>query len=69
MNYAITIGGLLFGLSIIIGVPLALFGIVMLLAGGMSDAPEAGAEASRQGCFVCCLGAAFVVGGVWGLLS
>lgn len=69
MNHAITVGGLLLSLSILVGLVMVFIGALVIFAGGMSDAPTEGAAASKQGCFVFCLGAAFIVGGIWGLLS
>lgn len=62
MNHAITIGGLILALGMIVGLLTAAFGALMLFAGGMSDAPSEGDAAGRQGCIVFLLGAALLVG-------
>lgn len=69
MDHTITVGGILLSLAVLVGLAMAAIGGLMAFAGGMSDAPAEGAAASKQGCFVFCLGCALVVGGIWGLLS
>jgi hypothetical protein len=68
MNHAITIGGLLCTLGIIAGIALTGVGALAIFAGGMSDSPQAGADASKQGCIIAGVGLALLVGSVLGLV-
>jgi hypothetical protein len=69
MNHSITLGGLLLTLMLVGGLGMAGIGLLMIFAGGMSDAPEAGADASRQGCLVALVGLVLSGLALWGLLS
>lgn len=68
MNHAITLGGLLSTLLALGGLATLGFGGLMVFAGGMSDAPEAGESASSQGCVVFVIGALMLGVGLWGML-
>jgi hypothetical protein len=69
MNHAITVGGLLLTLGLIVGLATAAIGALMVFAGGMSDAPAEGSDASRKGCFIGLLGLALFGASIWGMLS
>jgi hypothetical protein len=62
MNHAITIGDLLLCFGALIGVVCAAIGILMFAAGGMSDAPELGDAAAKQGCVTALVGLTVLVG-------
>ena len=61
MNHTVTVGGLLAAIVILIGLGVGVFGCLAFMAGGMSDAPEAGDAAGRTGCICMAIGAASVV--------
>jgi hypothetical protein len=65
MNHSITLGDLLLGLLAIGGFGAVGFGLLMVFAGGMSDAQEVGAEAGRQGCRVALFGIVALVAATW----
>jgi hypothetical protein len=67
MNHAITIGGLLLSLILVGGLGAVGIGGLMILAGGMSDAPSEGDAAGRQGCTLAITGLV-VAGAAIGLL-
>lgn len=69
MNHAITIGGLLLTVGVIAGLAAAAIGLLMIFAGGMSDAPAAGDEASKQGCIVALIGVVLLVGCLLAVVS
>lgn len=69
MNHAITIGGLLLGIGALVGVLDLAFRALDLFAGGMSDSPSAGDDASRTGCIALIGGAVLFALCVWGLLA
>lgn len=69
MNHAITIGGLLLGIGMLVGFLALAFGALALFAGGMSDSPSAGDDASRTGCIALVVGAVLFALCLWGLLS
>jgi hypothetical protein len=68
MNTTITIGGLLCALGIIAGIGLTGIGALAIFAGGMSDSPQAGADASKQGCIIAGVGLVLLVGSIVGLV-
>jgi hypothetical protein len=61
MNHAITISGLLLSLGVLIGLAATGLGVLMVFAGGMSDAPAEGDGASSIGCAVAGGGVALLV--------
>lgn len=69
MNHSITVGGLLLTLGLIAGLLTVCIGALATFAGGMSDDPTAGADASRTGCFIFIAGALLFGASLWGLLS
>lgn len=66
MNHAITVGGLLFVVSILAGLAMVAGGVLASFA-AMAD--PTGLNKNTGGCIALLLGLAFIVGGVWGLLS
>lgn len=68
MNHAITIGGLLLSLGVLVGLAMTAFGALAIFAGGMSDAPEAGADTTRQGCMIALPGAMLLAMCIIGLV-
>jgi len=68
MDHAITIGGLLLTLGLIGGFVALAFGALAVFAGGMSDAPSAGNDATNLGCAFLIAGALLFGGCLWGLL-
>jgi hypothetical protein len=64
MNHVVTVGGILGTLGIIVGFLVACFGLLMLFAGGMSDAPVEGEAAGRKGCAVALIGLFIIIAGV-----
>lgn len=62
MNHAITLGGLLLFLGIIGGLVMIGFGVLKFFVGSMSDAPEAGEAAGKQGCIIAAVGLVLLVG-------
>lgn len=69
MNHAITLGGMLLGIGSLVGFLALSFGALALFAGGMSDSPSAGDDASRTGCIALIGGAILFALCLWGLLS
>lgn len=69
MNHAITIGGLLLGIGALVGFLSLSFGALAIFAGGMSDSPSAGDDASRTGCIALIAGAVLFALCFWGLLT
>jgi hypothetical protein len=69
MNHAITVGGALAFVAMIVGIGAVALGLVAFFAGGMSDAPEAGEDASTWGCIVMIGGALLFALGLWGALA
>lgn len=66
MNHAITVGGLLLSVGAFVGLCIAAFGVLMLLAGGMSDAPDIGDATGKNGCICIICGALVMVAcGLW----
>lgn len=62
MNHAITVGGLLLTVGIMVGFFACAIGLLMAFAGGMSDAPAEGDATSKQGCIVFVCGLVLFVG-------
>lgn len=60
MNHAITVADLFHVLGAFIGLGLAGFGLLIIFAGGMSDAPDAGRQAGRTGCIIGLVGIALL---------
>lgn len=69
MNHAITIGGALGFVAILVGIGAIALGLLAFFAGGMSDAPAEGDEAGKWGCIVMAGGAVLFGLGLWGVLS
>jgi hypothetical protein len=69
VNHTITIGGLLCTLGIVAGIALTGIGALAIFAGGMSDSPQAGADASKQGCIIAGVGLVLLVGSIVGLVA
>jgi hypothetical protein len=69
MNHTITIGGLLLSAGVLAGLAMTGCGALAIFAGGMSDNPGAGADASKQGCILALVGAALLVGCIVGLIA
>lgn len=67
MNHAITIGGLLLGLSLIAGFITFASGILMMFAAGMSDAGDDGT--GKSGCITMAVGAVMFGASLWAILS
>ena len=65
MNHAVTVGGILAVLMGLAGLLCLGFGALAVFAGGMSDAPQAGDDASRTGCIVLGIGAALIALSIW----
>jgi hypothetical protein len=68
MNHSITVGDILLTLGLVLGGLGMGLGALAAFAGGMSDAPEAGAEASKQGCIGFVVSAVVFGGCLYGLL-
>jgi hypothetical protein len=68
MDHAITIGGLMLTIGCFVGLVVAVIGIFMFMAGGMSDAPQAGDRAGESGCITFCIGAVILVGCILALM-
>jgi hypothetical protein len=69
MNHAITVGGMLLFLAFVVGLSSAAFGLLMIFAGGMSDAPGLGDTYARNGCVLSVVGAALVAISVIGFFT
>lgn len=67
MDHAITLGGLLLFLAVIGGLVAAVFGTLMMFAGGMSDAGDDGT--SGKGCVIAIIGAIIFGAALFGLLT
>ena len=65
MNHAVTIGGILAVLSGLAGLVAAGIGLLMIFAGGMSDAPAEGDSTSSTGCIVCFVGGFLIALSIW----
>lgn len=66
MNHAITVGGLLLALGVLVGLIVSALGLLTIFAAGMSDAGDDGTGA--VGCAVLVAGAALLAGSLWALL-
>lgn len=69
MNHSITIGGLLLGIGVVIGLGTLAFGFLRFIAGGMSDAPQLGDDEGKKGCATAIVGLVIVVGCLIGLFA
>jgi hypothetical protein len=68
MHHAVTWGSL-FGVGFTIGgLAMVAIGAIAIFAGGMSDAPAAGADVTKQGCIIGFVGVALSTLGIWMLI-
>jgi hypothetical protein len=67
MNHAVTIGGLLAILAMLLGIFLGAIGVLTWFAGGMATAPDE--KMGRVGCSILLLGVALVAASAWVLRS
>ena len=65
MNHTITVGGLLAAFSGILALICLAAGVLAIFASGMSDAPEAGNDATHIGCICLIIGAAALAISIW----
>lgn len=69
MAHAVTLGDVLLGAGALAGFGLIVAGLLLTLAGGMADAPQAGETAGRQGCAMLFAGWVVAMLCCWGLLA
>lgn len=65
MNHVITVGNILVISAGLVGLVATCMGLLMVFAGGMSDAPEEGASTSSAGCAVTIVGGTLIAISIW----